>query len=60
MKVTELQKNKKYWCWWMHRYLLFKRLTTIDGKPNKYIFEDFGDAQIILTPDQIEKLQPTK
>lgn len=43
---------KRYWCWWLHRYLLL-----IEEKNGKYIFEDFGDCRFELTKEEFDKLE---
>lgn len=53
MDVTDLKLNSRYWCWWMHRFLMYKGKNP-DGL---YIFEDFGDETFCFTEDQVHKLK---
>ena len=53
MKPEELKSNFHYWCYWLHRILLY------NGKTDTglYIFEDFGDALFYFTEQQVHDLQ---
>ena len=53
MNATDLNMNSKYWCWWLHRYLLYKGKTS----NGMYLFEDFGDVPFCFTEDQVRKLK---
>lgn len=56
MDVTDLKLNSRYWCWWLHRILLYRGKTN-DGM---YIFEDFGDEEFYFTEYQVRKFKPYK
>lgn len=61
MRIDELEKNKKYWCWSMHRILIYKGTgMQITGLPKMYRFIDFGDCEILMTSDQVEQLEVYK
>lgn len=53
MNTIDLKRNCRYWCWWMHRYLLYKGKTS----NGMYLFEDFGDELFCFTEDQVRKLE---
>ncbi len=53
MNVTDLKLNSRYWCYWLHRYLLYKGKT----QEGLYIFEDFGNDMFFLTKAQLNDLK---
>lgn len=53
MKANELKKNDRVWCWWMSRYLYYTGVK----RNNTYVFEDIADVTVILTEDDIKKLE---
>lgn len=56
MKVADLKLNSKYWCYWFHRYLLYKGKTS-DGM---YLFVDFGDRLFYFTENSVHELRQYK
>jgi hypothetical protein len=48
-----MRKGEQFWCWWLHRYLIFVAVES----NGTYHFEDFGDEQIYLNQVQVEKLE---
>lgn len=56
MKITELQRNKRYWCWWMSRYLVYQGKIKNGGERMIYKFKDYGDKEITLTSDEAVRL----
>lgn len=52
MTKNDLKKNKKYWCWWLHRSLYYTG-KVINGK---YVFIDDIDAQFRLSEDKLAKM----
>lgn len=57
MKVNELKRGMKVWCWWASRNLYFKCQNTVTGL---YVFEDICDVRFEFTADQVEKLRRNK
>lgn len=55
MKVNELKKNDKVWCWWMSRYLYYTGVKR--NNTNTYVFKDITDVTVIIAEDQIEELE---
>ena len=51
MRIDELKKNGRVWCWWLHRYLWYR-----GENKGGYKFEDIADVVFYLSPEQIEKL----
>lgn len=53
-----MERGEKFWCWWMSRYLWFRR-TFVNRYTGVayYVFEDAGDAQFDLTESQVAKLE---
>ena len=58
MKVADLKRGERLWCWWMHRYLYFRRsyFSHLRGV-TIYEFEDVGDAKVDLLESQVGKLE---
>ena len=52
MNTIQLTPGCKYWCYWLHRFLMFKEKNP-DGL---YVFEDFGDELFCLTENQVNDL----
>lgn len=53
-----MERGEKFWCWWMSRYLWFRR-TFVNRYTGVtyYVFEDAGDAQFDLTESQVARLE---
>lgn len=53
MNPEDLKLNAEYWCWWMHRILVYK-----GGISNSsYQFEDFGDETFFLSKADVHDLE---
>lgn len=46
-----MKRHDRFWCSWMHRWLLFLRRIG-----DLYLFEDFGDARFLLTAEEVGRL----
>ena len=53
MNPDDLKLNAEYWCWWMHRILLYKGKTSNGA----YQFEDFGDETFFLPEADVHDLE---
>lgn len=52
MTVKDLKVGRRYWCWWMSRYIWYRgRIST------GYQFSDIADCEIVLDAKKVGMLE---
>lgn len=54
MTVKELKVGRKYWCWWMSRYIWYNGRAY---NAKDYEFVDIADCIITLDQKRVEQLK---
>lgn len=54
MNPEDLKLNAEYWCWWLHRILVYKGTISYGSL---YQFKDFDDETFFLSEADVHDLE---